>query len=46
VVGVVLILLAMFVAGPIALFLFGAAWSWLLGTSLTESRDTTTPQGP
>lgn len=35
-------LLAMFVAGPIAIFLFGAAWSWLLGTSLTEICDATT----
>jgi hypothetical protein len=36
VVGVVLVLLAMFVAGPIALFVVGAIWSALFGWSASE----------
>ncbi len=36
-VGVVLMLLAMFVVGPIAVFLGGALWSALFGWVLTDS---------
>ena len=38
-VGPVLILLAMFVAGPIALFLVAAIWSALFGWMLVDDAD-------
>ena len=38
--GVVLVLLAMFVAGPIGLFLVGAIWSAVFGWFVTDDADT------
>lgn len=38
-IGVVLILLALFVVGPIGLFLVGAAWSALNGWLLSDDAD-------
>ena len=38
-VGVVLVLLAMFVAGPIGLFVVGALWSAAFGWFATEDAD-------
>ncbi len=38
-VGVVLVLIAIFVAGPVALFLVGAAWSALNGWLLSDEAD-------
>lgn len=37
--GVVLVLLAMFVVGPIAIMLAGAMWSALMGWLLAEDAD-------
>jgi hypothetical protein len=39
VLGVVLVLIAIFIAGPIALFLAGAVWSALLGWMLSDDAD-------
>jgi hypothetical protein len=39
VVGVVLVLIALFIAGPIALFVAGALWSAVLGWFLVEDAD-------
>ena len=40
VVGPILILLVLFVIGPIALFVAGALWSALFGWSLVDDADT------
>ncbi|MDQ1520042.1 MAG: hypothetical protein QOI55_1115 [Actinomycetota bacterium] len=37
--GVILVLVALFVVGPMALFLAGAIWSALLGWLLTDDAD-------
>ena len=38
-IGVVLVLLAIFVVGPVGLFVVGAAWSALNGWLLSEDAD-------
>jgi hypothetical protein len=43
-VGVVLILLALFVAGPIGLFVAGALWSAGFGWVLTDDAETSDGQ--
>jgi hypothetical protein len=45
--GVVLVLLAMFVAGPIGLFLVAAVWSSLFGWLLVDDAESRagTPEG-
>jgi len=39
VIGVVLVLLAIFVVGPVGLFVVGAAWSALNGWLMSEDAD-------
>jgi hypothetical protein len=39
VVGVVLILLALFVVGPVAVFVVGGVWSALMGYVLSDDAD-------
>jgi hypothetical protein len=46
VVGVVLVLLVIFVAGPIGLFVVGAAWSALSGWLLTKDADARAANDP
>ena len=41
--GPILILLALFVAGPIGLFVAGALWSLVFGEFATENADSTPP---
>ena len=38
-IGVILVLLAIFVVGPVGLFVVGAAWSALNGWLLSEDAD-------
>ena len=39
-IGVVLVLLAIFIVGPVGLFVVGAAWSALNGWLMSEDADT------
>jgi hypothetical protein len=43
VLGAVLILLALFVVGPVLIFVGGAVWSALLGYELTEDAEAGAP---
>ena len=45
-IGVILVLLGIFVVGPIGLFVVGAAWSALTGWLLTEDADTRAADNP
>ncbi len=44
--GVVLVLVAMFVVGPIALFAAGVIWSAILGWALSDDADTRSSGSP
>jgi hypothetical protein len=46
VVGVVLVLFVIFIAGPVGLFVVGAAWSALHGWLLSESADQRAADSP
>ena len=45
-IGVVLILLVIFVIGPIGLFVVGAAWSAVTGWLMSEDADARTADRP
>ena len=45
-IGVVLVLLVIFVVGPIGLFVVGAAWSALTGWLLSEDADARAANDP
>jgi hypothetical protein len=42
-VGAVLLLLVMFLVGPVVLFVAGAAWSALIGAAFSDDERTPTP---
>jgi len=46
VIGAVLVLLAIFLVGPVGLFVAGAAWSALNGWLLSEDADARTADRP
>jgi hypothetical protein len=46
VIGVVLVLLGIFVVGPIGLFVVGAVWSAVTGWLLTEDADARAADSP